>query len=89
MTGPVKVELSTPAEAAPATPYLGLFLRCFHRCRFLVIAGITYPSCVKLTWNNEDVSLKELGWGVGGGGGCFQLLNQFSLTASFGEHFCY
>ena len=69
MTGLVKVELSAPAEVAPVTPYLCLFLRCFQRCRCLLIAGITYPSCVKLTWNNEDVSLKELGWGGGGGGG--------------------
>jgi len=67
MTGLVKVELSTPAEVAPVTSYLGLFLRCLHRCRCrcLLIAGITYPLCVKLTWNNEDVSLKELGWGRG------------------------
>ena len=65
MTGLVKVKLSTPAEVAPVTPYLGLFLRCFQRCRCLLIAGITYPSCVKLTWNNEEVSLKELRLGRG------------------------
>ena len=65
MTGLVKVELSTPAEVAPVTPYVGLFLRCLHRCRCLLIAGSTYPLCVKLTLNNEDVSLKELRWGRG------------------------